>query len=59
MLSLRKIADEHLRLGIEVVGHDVEVAVVVEIEDDRGAAGAGRHHDDFARLARARPRVHS
>ena len=34
----RQVADQHLRLGIEVVGHDVEIAVAVEIEDDRGAA---------------------
>jgi hypothetical protein len=34
LLLLREIADQHLRFGVEVVRDDVEVAVVVEIEND-------------------------
>ena len=46
-LRLREIADEHLGRGVEVVGHDVEVAIVVEVEDDRGPAGARRPYTDL------------
>jgi hypothetical protein len=34
LLLLREIADPHLRFGVEVVRDDVDVAVVVEIEND-------------------------
>ena len=34
-MSLREIADENLRRGIEFVGHDIKIAVVIEIEDRR------------------------
>src|SRR2546423_8865728 len=50
---LRKIADEHLRRRVEVVGDDVQIAVAVEIEDRRRAAAERRHHADRARLAAA------
>src|SRR5262249_12480809 len=32
-LLLREVADENLRRGVELVGHDVEVSVAVDVED--------------------------
>ena len=54
-----QVADEHLRRGIELVGDDVEVAVAVEVEDDRRAAAERRHHGDLPGSARGRDRVPS
>ena len=51
--ALREVADQHLRRRIEVVGDDVEVAVVVEIEHRRRAAAERRHHHDLSRLPAA------
>jgi hypothetical protein len=45
---LGEIADKDLRLGIKVVGNDVQIAVIIEIEDDRRAAGFGNGEDDLA-----------
>ena len=31
-MPLREIADQHLRARVELVGHDVEIAVAIEVE---------------------------
>src|SRR5262245_1428596 len=52
-LPLRKIADENLRALVKLIRHDVQIAVIVEIED-RGRAAAQRAHErHFASLAGA------
>jgi hypothetical protein len=51
VLALSQIADQYLRLGMEIIRYDVEVAIVVEIEYDSGSAGARRHHHGLAALA--------
>src|SRR5882762_2373880 len=56
-LLLRQVAHQHLGLGIEVIGDDVEVSVVVQIKDDGGPAGTGSHHRRFAAMAHAYPAI--
>src|SRR5208283_2511040 len=51
LLSFRQVADEYLRFGIEVIDHDVQIAVVVEVENGGGPAGTRRHDDGFSGVA--------
>src|SRR5438445_12832635 len=45
--SLGEVAEKYLRPRVELVGDDVQVAVPVQVEQDRGAAGARGHHGQF------------
>src|SRR3989442_13979690 len=45
--SLGEVAEKYLRPRVELVGDDVQVAVPIQVEQDRGAAGARGHHGQF------------
>ena len=47
-MSLRQIADQHLRPRIELVGHEVEIAVPIQIERDRRSGPERTHHGQLA-----------
>jgi hypothetical protein len=61
---LGEIADQHLRFRIEIVGDDVQIAVIIKIKDDGGSACFGHGDDKFIvsspadRLAQAQVRQH-
>src|SRR3989449_5657756 len=52
----RSVAEEHLRPRVELVGDDVQVAVPVQVEQDRGAAGTRGHHGQFPGGVKSTPR---
>src|SRR5256712_7668447 len=45
--SLGEVVEEYLRPRVELVGDDVQVAVPIQVEQDRGAAGSRGHHGQF------------
>jgi len=51
--ALCRVTDEQLRLGVEVVGHNIEVAIVVEIEDGRRPTRSWCHHNRSSALPNA------
>src|SRR5215471_20498827 len=51
--ALCQVTDEHLRLGVEVVGHNIEVTIVVEIEDGRRPTRSWCHHNRSSALPNA------
>src|SRR5207249_9139812 len=55
MASLGEVADEHLGRPVELVGHDVEITVTVQIEQDGGARAERAHHGEAAGGVRATP----
>src|SRR5256712_9539469 len=54
--SLGEVVEEYLRPRVELVGDDVQVAVPVQVEQDRGAAGARGHHGQFPGAVKSTPR---
>src|ERR1043166_5690719 len=55
-VSLGEVAEEYLRPRVELVGDDVQVAVPVQVEQDRGAASARGHHGQFPGGVKSTPR---
>src|SRR5882724_542474 len=55
-VSLGEVAEEYLRPRVELVGDDVQVAVPVQVEQDRGAAGARGHHRQLPSGVKPTPR---
>ena len=49
--ALGKIAQEHLRRVIPLIGHQVEVPIAVHVESHRRARTCRAHHLNFARAA--------
>src|SRR5881397_1795168 len=45
-VPLSEVADEHLRRRVERIGDDVQVAVTIEVEHDRGARAERAHHGE-------------
>src|ERR1041385_50889 len=55
-VSLGEVTEEYLRPRVELVGDDVQVAVPVQVEQDRGAAGARGPPGQFSRGGQSPPR---
>lgn len=45
---LSQVTDQNLRHGIEFVGHDVQVAVIIQIENGRRSSSQRSQHREFA-----------
>src|SRR2546430_11189521 len=54
--SLGEVAEKYLRPRVELVGDDVQVAVPIQVEQDRGAAGTRGHHGQFPGGVKSTPR---
>src|SRR5438034_8856786 len=54
--SLGEVAEKYLRRRVQLVGDDVQVAVPVQVEQDRGATGARGHHGQVPGGVKSTPR---
>src|SRR5258708_6575739 len=50
---LCQVAYQHLRRRIEIIGHDVKIPIIVQVEHHRGASGAWGHHSNLPRMSSA------
>jgi len=57
-MSLREIADQHLGPALNSLVHDVEIAVAVQVERDRGARTERAHHGQAACGIKSTPHGH-